>query len=182
VKDYPLPDLSPPSPTLSARSDTSNRSTFARLRHLSLVGSRPSTAPKLPISSSPPQRDSDLKKMSSFERLSNTLAEFTGSSSSMADGAHRSASPASRSSSSLTLAESDEEDEEGHDAQGKRVRRRSMTSMPGSIDEMEFDDPDDEEFLEEGTGEGEYEEDQTAEEDFDEDILAAGEMNNVPFL
>ena len=40
IQEFPLPDLSPLSPALSARSDTSNQSTFARLRNFSLVGSR----------------------------------------------------------------------------------------------------------------------------------------------
>src|SRR4051812_28644081 len=38
VQEYPLPDLSPPSPALSARSDTSNQSALARLRNFSLGG------------------------------------------------------------------------------------------------------------------------------------------------
>lgn len=36
IADFPLPDLSPPSPALSARSDTSNVSTLARIRNFSL--------------------------------------------------------------------------------------------------------------------------------------------------
>ncbi|KAF8274415.1 Lipin/Ned1/Smp2-domain-containing protein [Lactarius quietus] len=36
LADFPLPDLTPPSPALSARSDSSNKSAFARLRNFSL--------------------------------------------------------------------------------------------------------------------------------------------------
>lgn len=44
VREFSLPDLTPPSPALSARSDTSSQSTLARLRNFSLVGSRVQTA------------------------------------------------------------------------------------------------------------------------------------------
>ncbi|OBZ70053.1 Nuclear elongation and deformation protein 1 [Grifola frondosa] len=43
MQDFPLPDLAPPSPALSARSDTSNQSALARLRNFSLVSSRQTT-------------------------------------------------------------------------------------------------------------------------------------------
>lgn len=178
VRDFPLPpDFSPPSPTLSARSDTSNQSTLARIRNFSLVSGRQSS---ISISKSP-ERSMDLQKMSSFERLSSTLG-FSG------NNGRRSASPESQSSSSLTFAESDDEDEGFElDVDGKRVRRerrRSMTSMPGSLDDdMGLDDDDDDQG-------GHYSDDQhqlsddeeAAEEAFDEDLLAAGEMKNVPFL
>lgn len=207
VLDYPLPDLSPPSPALSARSDTSNQSTLARLRNFSLVGSRQSTIkPLLPsppgTGSSPSEHDlrrsTHLRQMSSFEKLSNTLATFAQPSS-IVNGNRRSASPESYSSSSMTHAESDDEDGDGWelDASGqprKRQRRRSMTSMPGTLDDMNwglYDDEEGEEYeprsedLEEGYGEGEdgMEGDMLDEEEaFDEDLLAAGEMQNVPFL
>lgn len=102
----------------------------------------------------------------------------------------------STSPSSSSYLESDEEDEDiemGMDGR-KRTRRRSMTSMPGTLDETHFeldDDEDDErQFVhhddeEEDEGyEGEEGEDQLEHdaEGFDEDILAAGEMANVPFL
>lgn len=169
VQDFPLPpDLSPPSPTLSARSDTSNQSTLARLRNFSLRSGRQSS---ISISKSP-ERSSDLQKMSSFERLSSTFGF-----------ADRSTSP-----ESMSIAESEDEDEEFEvDINGKtfrRQRRRSMTSMPGSLDDDEMGLDDDE------AGPDEYEhdhdslhpEDEMGEELFDEDLLAAGEMKNVPFI
>ncbi|KAJ3569096.1 hypothetical protein NP233_g5276 [Leucocoprinus birnbaumii] len=82
VPDYPLPELTPPSPTLSARSDTSNQSTLAKLRNFRLMGSRANSLtspPNEPIEEHPSQkanghlgevnRDPDLRQMSSFERI-----------------------------------------------------------------------------------------------------------------
>lgn len=190
IQEYPLPDLSPPSPALSARSDTSNTSGLARLRHFSLLGGRaatPSVTTKsgasTPRSSSPegPERSSQLRQMSSFERLSSTLG-FSG-------GDRRSASPDSMSS--LTYAESEfesdvEDDELAGGKRKKRERTRSMSSIPGALDDMHFeiDPPAGEEGQD---GDVEYEEEgeegeEAAEEDFDDDIFAAGEMKNVPFL
>ncbi|KAJ7098808.1 nuclear elongation and deformation protein 1 [Mycena belliarum] len=198
VQDFQLPDLSPPSPALSARSDTSNQSTFTRLRNFSLVSSRQASSIRQSAlsqvnghasgsreTSPPPEgpmRSADLRQMSSFERLSNTLSSSFGKSSTL--GNRRSLSPESRSSSSTTYADS--EDEEGSLDSGekrRRERRRSMTSMPGSLhddDDMQFDMDDDDEPVE-------YEEPsqealEEEEEAFDEDLLAAGEMKHVPFL
>ncbi|KAJ7930124.1 nuclear elongation and deformation protein 1 [Mycena leptocephala] len=180
VSDFPLPDFSPPSPALSARSDTS--STFARIRNFSLVGSskqsshiRQAALNKVNGSASretsPPPSEADLRQMSSFERLSNTLSNSFGKSSPLSERSRRSLSSESRSSSSRTYADSEDEDGEDEmdgDAKRRRRQRRSMTSMPGSLDdELQFDmddEPEDEE------------------ETFDEDLLAAGEMKNVPFL
>ncbi|KAJ7490242.1 Lipin/Ned1/Smp2-domain-containing protein [Mycena galericulata] len=205
VQDFPLPDFSPPSPALSARSDTSNQSTLARLRNFSLVGSRQSSnmrqaalnrvngsASKSRETSPPPGesvRSEELRQMSSFERLSNTLSSSFGKSSTLGS-VRRSLSPESHSSSSNTFADSDDEDgdEEYLDSEGKRRRRhrrRSMTSMPGSLDDDLQFDMDDEPG---GSEDGKYGEDSQSgmeeeeEEAFDEDLLAAGEMKNVPFL
>ncbi|KAF9031796.1 LNS2-domain-containing protein [Hymenopellis radicata] len=190
IHEYPLPDLSPPSPALSARSDTSNASGLARLRNFSLLGGR--QANNLPKSTSPtpretspegePARSPELRQMSSFERLSSTLG-FSGSSSSTIG--RRSASPDSISSSSLTYAESESDDEVEDDGAGRRKKRertRSMSSIPGALDDMHFEiDERDEDDHNEYDGE-EEEDEEAAEEDFDEDLLAAGEMKNVPFL
>jgi phosphatidate phosphatase LPIN len=77
-----------------------------------------------------------------------------------------------------------DDDGDDMDIDGKRMtreRRRSMTSMPGSLDDdMRFDDEGDQfsdnEEMHVPDGED------AAEESFDEDLLAAGEMKNVPFL
>ncbi|KAF8213909.1 Lipin/Ned1/Smp2-domain-containing protein [Mycena galopus ATCC 62051] len=187
VQDFPLPDLSPPSPALSARSDTSG--TFARIRNFSLVGNsrQPSNIRQAALNkvngsasreTSPPPGEAELRQMSSFERLSNTLSSSFGKSSPLSDRSRRSVSP--ESSSSYTYADS--EDEEGDDEldpeKKRRRQRRSMTSMPGSLDdELQFDMDD-----EPGVYDGESHEIEDEEEAFDEDLLAAGEMKNVPFL
>ncbi|KAL0580719.1 lipin Ned1 [Marasmius crinis-equi] len=181
MQEFPLPDLSPPSPALSARSDTSNRSALARLRNFSLVGSRQASGVPAKITRGEDRdgdlRDLELRQMSSFERLRDTLG-FSPS---------RSVSPERPSSSSSMWGDSDSEDEGGV---RRRERRRSMTSMPGSLEDMQFG-MDDEEEEEEGHEDDDYDEhdgqedlldEDAVEEAFDEDILAAGEMKNVPFL
>ncbi|KAH9850822.1 LNS2-domain-containing protein [Lenzites betulinus] len=197
IQDFPLPDLSPPSPALSARSDTSNQSTFARLRNFSLVSSRqPPRQFRLP----PPateagqatgtRADADvanenrLRQMSSFERLSSTLASLTQSSSSTV-GSPRSGSPTLNDESDSEY-EEDEGDLEGQKMRRKRERRRSITSMPGSLpgsepgsdDEMMFGEDEDEE---DHGYEGENEED-VPDEALDEALFAAGEMKNVDYI
>ncbi|KAH9482509.1 Nuclear elongation and deformation protein 1 [Psilocybe cubensis] len=193
VQDFPLPDMSPPSPALSARSDTSNQSALARLRNFSLGANnnpRPYATDSQPLSSGDGYRSSHLRQMSSFEKLSSTLGFMTRVN---GDPYRRSASPESSSS----YIESDDEDDEGElgvDGQRrKRNRRRSMTSMPGTLDESHFgmDEDDGEEGEQhvgheddddEGAYEGEENPEEEAEEAFDDDLLAAGEMQNVPFL
>ncbi|EIN10997.1 LNS2-domain-containing protein [Punctularia strigosozonata HHB-11173 SS5] len=206
IPDIPLPDLSPPSPALSARSDTSNQSTLARLRNLSLMGGRPKSfqlpppateagdAEERALSQRHRHKDAQLRQMSSFERLSQTLGL---SSASTVGDSRRSESPVSSS----TFLESGSEDEDGEYDSGedwarkrrKRERRTSMESMPGSLPGSEADyqfglHEEEEGNLEEGEAdvgygyEGGSDEEDPAEADFDEDLLAAGEMQNVPFL
>ncbi|KAI0340913.1 LNS2-domain-containing protein [Trametopsis cervina] len=185
VVDIQLPDFSPPSPALSARSDTSNQSTLARLRNFSLGGRANSNRYSLP----PPAQEANervreadrqeahLRQMSSFERLSSVIL-----------GSRQSPSLGS-SPGTLTPADSDSEDEDDDLEKGsRRQRRRSISSMPGSLpgshsdDEMEFGEEDEgDEYEEEYGYEGENEE-EAAEEAFDEHLFAAGEMANVPFL
>lgn len=193
VQEYALPDFSPPSPALSARSDTSNQSALARLRNFSLVGSRQGTMRMSRSGDTYPgsendTRNSDLRQISSFEKLSNTLG-FAQTSSMNSN--QRSVSPESQSSGVYDSDDSDDDLEvEADGRHRKRERRRSMTSMPGTLDEMHFgmdedDNYDDnygdggEEELEDDMIEGEED---AGDEAFDEDLLAAGEMKNVPFL
>ncbi|KAG6861570.1 hypothetical protein C0995_014866 [Termitomyces sp. Mi166 len=178
VQDFPLPDLSPPSPALSARSDTS---TLARLRNFSLVPGRQSSTPASRASSPPDEdrgRSSQLRQMSSLERLSSTFGWSQTS-----DDGRRSTSPASSY-------DSDDSDVSEGEGGRKRERRRSMTSMPGTLDETHFGMDDDDELFYGGDdegGDGEtghmvHEPEEAGEEDFDEDLMVAGEMKNVPFL
>ncbi|KAI0700568.1 Lipin/Ned1/Smp2-domain-containing protein [Cytidiella melzeri] len=179
IPDIPLPDLSPPSPALSARSDTSNQSTLARLRNFSLGGRANPVRSRLPRTTQEAvestkeakRRESHLRQMSSFERLSNVIL-----------GSKQ------VPSESLTPAsvESESEDE-GDDLErgARRGRRQSVSSMPGSLpgshsdDGMDFDGDEgpyeDDEYGYENEGE-------VAEEAFDDDLLAAAEkMADVPF-
>ncbi|KAG2069318.1 LNS2-domain-containing protein [Suillus decipiens] len=191
VQEFALPDLTPPSPALSARSDTSNQSALARLRNFSLVGRRQSrdmTQFSLP----PPVlaregtrsrtmglHNTHLRQISSLERLSGRLAALAQSSSS---------SGVDSRSSSSTFLDSDEEDadvEEGS-MRKRRPRSTSMTSMPGSLDDEQFGmngrDEEEDGSVSDGRAEGGENEEEAAEEAFDEDFLATGEMKNVPFL
>ncbi|KAF9226906.1 LNS2-domain-containing protein [Gyrodon lividus] len=211
VQEFPLPDLTPPSPALSARSDTSNQSALARLRNFSLVGSRQSVYMKqltLPppatasvpggatpvsnnVSSGSGQRSSHLRQISSLERLSSRLVALAQSPSSIVDGSGSgsgSGSYPSRSSASSTYLDSDEEGEvdDGELKRRRRPRSTSMTSMPGSLDDdMHFGMDEEEEGAGDEEEGGEYDgenEEEAAEEAFDEDFFATGEMKNVPFL
>lgn len=186
IPDIPLPDLAPPSPALSARSDTSNQSTLARLRHFSLtarttsIASRQSTSP--PPEPAHGRKDAHLRQMSSFERLSSTLSSLRVTSSTVA-------SPRTMTPTSMDSDSEDEDDLEQGKGPHRRERRRSVASMPGSLPGSSSSD-------EERDGEGEEDEEgeegddygydggneEVAEEAFDEDLLAAGEMQNVPFL
>jgi phosphatidate phosphatase LPIN len=180
VQDYPLPDLSPPSPALSARSDT----TLSRLRNFSLVSSRQPTRENSSIGNEDgPYRSSTLRQMSSFEKLSSTLG-FSSTGNNNDPSPQRSASPDPFTSD-------DEGSENLSESGRKRERRRSVTSMPGSLheDDMTFDEEDEEEgvYDENEHHEGEEEGDglqpeEHAEDAFDDDLLAAGEMQKVPFL
>ncbi|KDQ64419.1 hypothetical protein JAAARDRAFT_28049 [Jaapia argillacea MUCL 33604] len=190
MAEYPLPDLTPPSPALSARSDTSNQSTLARLRNFSLGGRQSTIKPSgLPLRATEngPERSSTLKQMSSFERLSSALGSFTRSSSPTPSNGRRSASP---SSSSGYLDSGSEDEDDGDLESQKRRRRRGRTrsmesmpgSLPGSVDDIHFgmeEQHEDEEYDEE---EGDEEEEEAEEAAFDEDLLATGEMESVPFL
>lgn len=190
MAEYSLPDLTPPSPALSARSDTSNQSTLARLRNFSLVPSRGKSSQLLPTAAvKADSRNSHLRQMSSFERLAQTLER---NSPFAAADSRRSVSPQS-SSTYLDSGSEDEGDLDWHNRQ-RRPRKRSVSSMPGSLPGSDTEDDGVDErddnlesgFAyeeEDGEGEGDDEhEDHHNEETFDEDLLAAGEMARVPFL
>nr|XP_031859515.1 uncharacterized protein CI109_004977 [Kwoniella shandongensis]KAA5526587.1 hypothetical protein CI109_004977 [Kwoniella shandongensis] len=134
IPDIPIPDLAPPSPALSARSDTSGR--LSVLGKIAGIGRRHSKQPILPTTE-PSSRPS-----SPLIRPSMTPSEL-----------------------------SDLDDDQ-----------RSQISMPGSFDE-EHDHVEDEYFDNtvrdvEAQHEGDSFDDDAI---FDDDILAAGEMQHVPF-
>ena len=83
MPEFPLPDLAPPSPALSARSDTSNQSALARLRNFSLrsTGNRASYPALTPPAVAArrgrnmgDEREPRLRQLSSLERLGGALA------------------------------------------------------------------------------------------------------------
>ncbi|KAF8806324.1 LNS2-domain-containing protein [Phlegmacium glaucopus] len=206
LQEYAFPDLSPPSPTLSARSDTSNQSALARLRNFSLGGNsargghinRHSSVLEAAdnvasFDSSQAYRNSHLRQMSSFEKLSSTLGFMRGINN--GDGSRRSASP-ELSSSSYAGSDDEDGDESELDADGRprtrRPRRKSMTSMPGTLDETHFDMGDEDEEDQEHDGHYDHDEDEEeedaggaeeeVEDEFIDDLLVAGAMQKVPFL
>jgi phosphatidate phosphatase LPIN len=184
--EFPLPDLTPPSPALSARSDVSSQSAFARLRNFSLRSSSSSHS----RSFAPPidgrrGRDMDTtgahshqRQLSSIERLTNVLVGLTsGSASPSTPSAHESES---------------EEDQGLHGVSNPpgrrgRLRKSSTRSMPGSLPGSRPSSDEDLEFGVSENGSDDHEptsdqEAETVEQEFDEDLFAAGEMQKVPFL
>jgi len=107
------------------------------------------------------ENERELRQMSSFERLTSTLGYGRRSLSPEAPGSGR--------------------------PEYVRQRSRSVSSMPGSLDEEEeeeeedihFGEHDDDDDDEKDSGDPNEEE---VIEDFDEDLLNADEMQNVPFL
>ncbi|WWC65312.1 uncharacterized protein I303_107929 [Kwoniella dejecticola CBS 10117] len=154
IPDIPLPDLSPPSPALSARSDTSGR--LSVLGKITGIGRRSSKQPLLPTSEPSSRPSSPLFAPSMTpDELSEMEAE----------------------------AEADDDD------------RKSQISMPGSFDDEEeqlnsmgdsfFDDRnrsrndiEAQNGQDRGPGDDSFDDDDA---NFDDDILAAGEMQHVPF-
>ncbi|TFY76783.1 hypothetical protein EWM64_g7229 [Hericium alpestre] len=87
--------------------------------------------------------------------------------------------------SSATYSTSEEEEEDLEGGKRRRVRKRSMESMPGSLPGSRPSFSEDEEELEFGHEDGYGHEainEEAAEHAFDEDLFATGEMQNVPFL
>lgn len=175
IQEFALPDLAPPSPALSARSDTSNQSTLARIRNFSL--GRQSGKQMLPFPATQKGADASsamtipLRQMTSLERLTH---RFTKSMDTLEE------------SSASTLVDS--EDDKERDRQARK--RLSMGSVPGSLDggfDLDYDDEEeDDEDLEANEEDGNAAEiedpEEAAEEGFDEDFAATGEMESVPFL
>ncbi|KAH8990604.1 Lipin/Ned1/Smp2-domain-containing protein [Lactarius akahatsu] len=179
LTEFPLPDLAPPSPALSARSDTSNKSAFARLRNFSLRSTSSSRsrsfAPSPPLADVRRGRDMDStgahshqRQLSSIERVSNVLANL----------ASRSVSPGTPSSYE-SESEGDEDSHGASDIPGRhrRSRKRSTRSMPGSLpgsppssddEDLEFGVTD--KGVLDDTASGQMVD--MAEQEFDEDLFA----------
>jgi phosphatidate phosphatase LPIN len=186
LSEFPLPELMPPSPALSARSDASNQNAFARLRNFSLrssSSSRSRTFAPSPHTETRRGRDIDSsgsrthqRQLSSIERLSNVLVGL----------ANRSVSPSTPSAlESESEDDSDSPHAPDHAGNRRRLRRRSLRSMPGSLPGSR---PSSDEELEFGATEKRADDSisdpgaETVDQEFDEDLFAAGEMQKVPFL
>lgn len=198
IMDVQLPDLAPPSPALSARSDQTTGSTLARIRNFSLRGPR-ATSPE-PGTSTPASTVDDGQRgrqgererqrtVSSISRISGALASLSRSvSPGSPSGTSISALSPARSTTDISEVEEDE-----FYRKSERRRRERTLSMPGSLQgsEDEASDGDDEgdgalfgDDGEEGYGDGEDEGvgGEMEEPTFDEDLFATGEMSKVPFL
>lgn len=165
IGDFEFPEFAPPSPTLSAMSDTSNQSRLSRLRNFSL---RPAAATTFV----PPS----------------TSGHNHNRSSAMAIPTHSRHTSASSTVLTRRLIEDWGEEEEGRKARN----RLSGGSMPGSYeDEFKFDGHGNEEEEGEegdyGDEEDDYEDEEEEDpheleiehEEFDNELL---EMDKVPFL
>lgn len=184
--DIELPDLSPPSPALSARSDTSGRLSVFRNLTGSLRGSRSSTP--VPSDAGGGSKPSHSRHQSVSSGPSSPLF-----------------GPVLTSDSELS---EEEEDAAAAAAAGgvnphspaveNERRRARASSMPGSLpdtdffadrfDELDLNDTGaegaDGRAGDEGADEGEEGGDDVDEDDpdlFDDDLLATGEMGSVPF-
>ncbi len=179
VQEFDLPILSPPSPALSARSDTSTQTTFSRIRNFSL-GRRSGKQYAVPVPAARNQENSGrrtpLRDVRSFEQLRL--------------GGAMSNEDFSEESGSSTLADSEDE---------RRGRKRlSIDSMPGSLpgsvgshfsgklgddgDDEEGEEDEEEEAEEDDYDGGMDDPEEAVEKGFDEDFRAMGEMESVPFL
>ena len=172
VQEFDLPDFSPPSPALSARSDTSARSTFDRIRNFSL--GRQNGRQYVPANSASSRnrshesgegRRTPLRDVRSFEYLRDRVAGIDD---------------LSEESGSSTMVESEDE---------RRGRKLSMDSMPGSLPGSVSSHLSDRFGEDEEEGSDEYDDDEdledpeeAAEEVFDEDFRAMEAMESVPFL
>lgn len=169
MQEYELPNLDPPSPALSAKSDTSR---LSRLRNFSLRGSSSSQslADKAKQQSVPPKGG---------------------------PGANNKAKASSPLASPVLTANDPEDLEDS--ASSVAQHRDRLGGMPRSLDDRLLDDPSfgrgssyNTDILDrhEGSddhGESEsddqpHDDDEEAEEAFEDDILATGEMDNIPFL
>ncbi|EJD53633.1 LNS2-domain-containing protein [Auricularia subglabra TFB-10046 SS5] len=158
-EDYPLPDLAPPSPALSARSGRSTLSRFNPASAISLLSSRS----RSPVSG-------ETSRATSPERGGSLPLHVQD---------------VTKSLEELALERQRADDE----YVALLRKRKSIDSMPGSLPSSlrmaytEEPDEDDGEMDEEDEVD-EYEDDPEAqaEDAFDEDLLATGEMENVPYL
>lgn len=164
-----IPDLRPPSPALSARSNTSSRLSTIRNFTLGLPGSRSSLVPSMSGSNTPNGNGEDKNGRPIRPTSPLVSAAFTAESLSEDDDFNLSRSPTETHSMPGSLPGSPEPD--------------SGSWMPSRGHDEDYDQ-------EEGETEEPEQEDEwpaaakspPGEDEFDDDLLATGEMENVPFL
>ena len=160
IVDIPLPDLRlPPSPALSARSDTSSRLNVGMLGKIASLGLRSSRQPLLPTAAEPSSRPSSplIGPALTADDLSEDDDDSNGRRS------RESSMPGSfeehHNHFGAALSDRSRQDEERDLEEGRRKEPPSENEDEGNDDRDSFDD-------------GAI---------FDDDILAAGEMKHVPF-
>lgn len=163
IPDVELPDLSPPSPALSARSDQSTTSKLGMFWPSSIASSlsRRGSTVTSPVSTA----QDDLDKKSRRSRASSPDSRFSRATSPVSD---------------FVLSE-EEEDEEG-DENDEEDDDDEHDCDINDVDDLTFDNSD---MANKSTSTGERSTmtiGEDMEDDFDEDILATREMNQVPFL
>ncbi|TIB14754.1 hypothetical protein E3P92_01825 [Wallemia ichthyophaga] len=166
IPDVELPDLSPPSPALSTRSDQSTTSKLGMFWPSSLASSlsrRGSTATS-PISTA----QDDPEKKSRKSRASSPDARFSRATSPVSDF--------------VLSEEEEEEDEDSDDDQDEDDDEEEHEYDTNDVDDLTFNNSG---IVNKSNSMGERSTTSIGEEmedDFDEDILATREMNQVPFL
>ena len=161
IIDVIMPDLAPPSPALSARSDTSSRLSAGMLGKIASIGRRPSRQPLLPTTSDPSSRPSSPligPAMTADEFSEAEEIEDTGRQS------RQSSMPGSFEDKGVYMPKSASwRSREGQELDIKGGRRLKEGREDGEDDRHDESDSFDDGAI------------------FDDDILATGEMKNVPF-
>lgn len=186
-----LPDLSPPSPALSARSNTSGGSRLGRLVGLGRTAPRASSTDSR-------QADKDQDRSLDIERRRTTSHPGTMIKAGTVNVRPSSplTGPAMSAEDLDAISDAEGRMEGGVDIDREHRRRMSFDSMPGSFeerrwmhegldeedsDELATQDPfDDEEDGEEG--DDEHDDDDREDDEPQFDTLATDEMEDTPFL
>lgn len=185
-----LPDLSPPSPALSARSDTSTRLSVFRNLTGSLRGSRSST----PVSDAAP-RHGRHHSVTSSGPSSPLFGPVLTSDSELSEEDEDGVPGGSADAGTSAAAAAANPHSPASELRENERRRARASSMPGSLPDSDFfgagtgDVRFDELSLDDGRAESEGgdgprdgdDDDEDDPDQFDDDLLATGEMGSVPF-
>jgi phosphatidate phosphatase LPIN len=195
--EFELPDLSPPSPALSARSDTSGGSRLGRFVSLGRAASRASSSDAVRRQADKDKNrgllgDTERRRTTSHPGTMIKAGTITVRPSSPLTG------PATNAEDLDAISDAEGRMQGGWDMDREHRRRMSFDSMPGSFEERTWmhdglDEEDSDELAtqdaiddddEEGD-EGDDEQDDDDRDDGEEphfDTFAADEMEDTPFL